>query len=173
MGNALLALIPDEEAGSHISWFDRMHGHASPDKEFGPYCGGRYYAAVSYPYNSKPCEPGDHLPKKVCDSRQGLWIARDRYQDQDDAVLGAYARATHVGGHSHHDAGSVRLMALNHDWIIGGGQARGNAEWQSSVTDADEAMRKKKSKPRAYYLGRSNRRWGTHGHGPALEYAVL
>ena len=84
-----------------------------------------------------------YLPKHVCDNRQGIWIARDRYQDQDDAVIGAYARATHVGGHSHNDAGSIRLLALNHDWIIGGGQARGKAEWQSCVTDADAEMRKK------------------------------
>ena len=143
MGNALLALIPEETKGSHVAWYDRMHGHASPNQEFGAYCGGRFYAAVCYPYDIKPTEPGEHLPKHICDSRQGLWVVRNRYQDQDDAILGVYARTTHVGGHSHNDAGSIRLMALNHDWIIGGGQARAKAQWQSSVCDADEAMRKK------------------------------
>ena len=83
------------------------------------------------------------MPKHVSDPRQGLIIARDRYQDQDDALLGVYARATHVGGHSQKDAGSVRLLAMNYDWIIGGGQARPKPEWQSSVCAAEDEWRAK------------------------------
>ena len=161
MSNALLALTPDDAIGSHVSWYDRLTGHESPDQQFGRYCGGRFYAAVCYPYTAEGKDPERSLPKHVCDSRQGLWVVRDRYHDKDDAVLGAYARATHVGGHSHNDAGSVRLMALDHDWIIGGGQARGKAEWQSSVTDADEDARKR-SQNRGLIMWDSADKAGAH-----------
>ncbi len=86
--------------------------------------------------------PVSPLRRHVCDHRQGLAVFRDRWQDGDDALLGCYARTTHMGGHSQDDGGSVRLMALGHDWIIGGGQARGNAAWQSVLTPADTAKRK-------------------------------
>jgi hypothetical protein len=82
------------------------------------------------------------LRTHVCDHRQGLAVFRDRWQDGDDALLGCYARATHIGGHSHDDAGSVRLMALGQDWIIGGGQARGDAAWQSVMTPDEAGPRK-------------------------------
>ncbi len=85
------------------------------------------------------------LRRHVSDHRQGLAVFRDRWQDQDDTLLGCYARATHVGGHTHDDGGSVRLMALGHDWIIGGGQARGDAIWQSVVTPDDIASCKRKA----------------------------
>jgi hypothetical protein len=81
-----------------------------------------------------PAAALDGLRRHVCDHRQGLTVFRDRWHDGDDALLGCYARSTHIGGHSHDDGGSVRLMALGHDWILGGGQARGDAAWQSVVT---------------------------------------
>ena len=79
------------------------------------------------------------LRTHVSDPRQGLAVFRDRWHDGDDALLGCYARSTHAGGHSQDDGGSVRLMALGHDWIIGGGQARGAACWQSVVTPVEPA----------------------------------
>lgn len=82
------------------------------------------------------------LRRHVCDSRQGLAIFRDRWQDGDDAVLGCYARTSHAGGHSQDDGGSVRFMALGHDWIIGGGQNRPDAAWQSVVIPAARGRRK-------------------------------
>lgn len=82
------------------------------------------------------------LRRHVCDPRQGLAVFRDRWQDGDDTVLGCYARSTHVGGHAQDDGGSIRLMALGHDWIIGGGQARGEAAWQSVLTPDDAGKRK-------------------------------
>lgn len=137
--NLLLALAPPAEQAALAAWYDRMHGHASPERSFAMGYAGLYFAAFSYPYDAAAQDP---LPTHVCDGRQGLWVARDRYHDQDDAILGVYAKATHVGGHKQNDAGSVRLLALDHDWIIGGGQARGKAEWQSVVCPADADDRK-------------------------------
>ena len=88
------------------------------------------------------CEPNGILPTHFTDSRQGLGLFRNRYQDGDDAIVGAYARVTHVGGHAHDDAGSLRCMALSHDWIVGGGQGRGEAEYQSIVTAVDSPRAK-------------------------------
>ena len=159
--------------GSHRAWYDRLYGHASPDQQFGGGYGGvRFFAAIAYPYATAPEDPNRHLPKHLCDNRQGLWVARNRYHDADDVILGAYARATHVGGHSHNDAGSIRLLALNHDWIIGGGQNRKKGWWQSCVCDADEAMRKQ-SQNRGLVIWNEADDQGAHGHGSAGHRCVI
>ncbi|MCC5839719.1 MAG: hypothetical protein JJT96_06295 [Opitutales bacterium] len=143
MDNILLALAPDAEQGALLNWWNRMWGHASPCKSFASWTHGLYFAAVCHPYDTAEVDANEGLPRHVSDSRQGLWVVRDRYQDQDDALLGAYARTTHVGGHTHHDAGSIRMLALNHDWILGGGNGQPLPEWQSTVCDADPAWRAK------------------------------
>jgi len=91
------------------------------------------------------CTRGDpaSLRRHITDRRQGLAVFRDRWQDGRDAVLGVYARTTQIGGHIQDDGGSVRFMAEGHDWVIGGGQARGEACWQSVVVPTEpEAKRK-------------------------------
>ena len=143
MDNLLLGLAPETERGALLNWWNRMWGHASPCKSYAPWTHGLYFAAVCYPYDTAEVDANEALPRHVSDSRQGLWIVRDRYRDQDDALLGAYARTTHVGGHTHHDAGSIRMVALNHDWILGGGNGQPLPEWQSTVCDADPAWRAK------------------------------
>lgn len=121
--------------------FDRLSGVASPDQQFAPAMAGWFFHLFYYPYDVPPADPEAVLPHSFCDSRQGLAVFRNRYCDADDAVLGAYARVTHVGGHKHDDAGSIRFMALGHDWILGGGQGRGEAQWQSVVTAVGDPMR--------------------------------
>ncbi len=143
MDNILLGVAPEAQRGPLVNWWNRMWGHASPRPSFAPWVHGLYFAAVCYPYDTPEQDAGTGLARHVSDSRQGLWIVRDRYQDQDDALLGAYARTTHVGGHSHHDAGSIRLLALNHDWILGGGNGQNLPEWQSTVCAAEEGWRRK------------------------------
>lgn len=143
MDNVLLAVAPEAHRGALVNWWNRMWGHASPAQTYAPWVHGLYFAAVCYPYDTTEGDANTGLPRHVSDSRQGLWIVRDRYQDRDDALLGAYARTTHVGGHSHHDAGSIRMLALNHDWILGGGNGQDLAEWQSTVCAAEEEWRQK------------------------------
>ena len=98
--------------------------------------------ALALPPDQWCSQQGEALPTHVCDHRQGLAVFRDRWQDGNDTLLGCYTRATHGGGHGHDDGGSVRLMALGQDWIIGGGQARGAAAWQSVLTPDDHTGRK-------------------------------
>ncbi len=141
MDNILLGMAPEAQRGALVNWWNRMWGHASPKKTYAPWAHGLYFAAVCYPYDIRERDANTALSRHVSDSRQGLWIVRDRYQDQDDAILGAYARTTHVGGHSHHDAGSIRMLALNHDWILGGGNGQALPEWQSTVCAAEERWR--------------------------------
>ena len=143
MDNILLGLAPEAERGGLLNWWNRMWGHASPVKSFAPWTHGHYFAAVCYPYDTAEVDANEVLPRCVSDSRQGLWIVRDRYRDRDDALLGAYARSTHVGGHTHEDAGSIRMLALNHDWILGGGNGQKLPEWQSTVCAAEEEWRQK------------------------------
>ena len=143
MDNILLAVAPEGQRGALLNWWNRMWGHKSPIKSFAPWTHGLYFAAVCYPYDTKEVDADTALPRSVSDSRQGLWIVRDRYRDQDDALIGAYARTTHVGGHTHHDAGSIRMLALNHDWILGGGNGQALPEWQSTVCAAESEWREK------------------------------
>jgi hypothetical protein len=121
--------------------YDHLNGiHA--DRSFAPTWGGWFFALLYYPYDAPATDPNGILPTHLTDTRQGLSIRRNRYRDGADAILGCYARTTHVGGHAHDDAGSVRFMALGHDWIMGGGQARPEGQYQSIVTSADGSRAK-------------------------------
>lgn len=132
----LVHLAHARQVGALRTLYDRLNG-IHGDGQFAPSWAGWFFTLLFYPYDTPAREPEGILPRHITDSRQGLILLRNRYRDADDALLGGYARATQVGGHQHDDAGSIRLMALGHDWILGGGQARGKAEWQSLVTPAD------------------------------------
>ncbi len=133
MAGQLLAIAPAEQRGALRWGFDRLHGVASPKPDFAYGYFGMFFSALHYP-QEPAVPPTGILSLAVCDGRQGLMAARNRWQDGDDAVFGFFARATHVGGHSHEDAGLLRLIALGEDWILGGGQARGQAAFQSVAT---------------------------------------
>ncbi len=141
---AILAVpIAEPSERGAMRWlYDHLNG-IDGDRQFSPGYGGSLFALFYYPYDVAPEDPNRVLDRFVSDSRQGICLIRNRFADADDAVLGCYARATHVGGHAHDDAGSLRCMALGHDWIIGGGQARGAAEYQSIVTPADGSRARK------------------------------
>lgn len=127
----------DRYRGGLRTMYDRLNG-IEGSRDFCPDFAGRFFAFFHYPYDTPAADPDATLPAHLCDSRQGLAIFRNRYRDADDAILGCHARATFVGGHVHDDAGSIRLMALGHDWILGGGQARGQAKYQSVVLPLDD-----------------------------------
>lgn len=137
----LLAIAPPEQTGALRWMYDRLGG-IHGDGRFNPDHAGLFFSLLYYPYEIPPQQPDGILPRHLIDGRQGISLFRNRYQDANDAIVGAYARVTHVGGHSHDDAGSLRFMALGHDWITGGGQARGAAEYQSVVTAADSPRAK-------------------------------
>ncbi len=130
-----MALAPPEQQGALRTQFDKLNGVDAPE----PFCGEylpRFFTLLHYPYETEPADPDAVLPRHVTDSRQGYTFFHNRYADADDAVLGAYARCTFIGGHHQDDAGSLRFSALDCDWIVGGGQARPDAEWQSVLTPA-------------------------------------
>ncbi len=131
-----MALAHEKQRGALRWMYDRLNGvHA--DKTFTPGWGGWFFTLLFYPYDTPAQDPNGVLPTHLTDTRQGLSVRRAWYRDANDAILGCYARSTFVGGHAHDDAGSVRFMALGHDWIMGGGQARSEAKYQSLVTAAD------------------------------------
>lgn len=129
------------QKGGLRTLYDRLNGVDVPDahaaKRFGPEFAGFVFTLFYYPYDVPAEDPDKVLPTHYTDYRQGLTLFRNRYRDGDDAILGAYARVQFPGGHAQDDAGSIRFMALGHDWIMGGGQAKGKAEWQSIVTPAN------------------------------------
>lgn len=132
----MMHMAPQSQQGALRWMYDRLGG-IHGDGQFG---GAAAWALTLryYPYDIPPVNPEGILPRQVNDSRQGLVMLRDRFKDGEDAILGVYARTTHIGGHSQDDAGSIRFMALGHDWILGGGQARGDAAWQSIAFRADQ-----------------------------------
>ena len=155
------------EQSALLRQWDRLGGFNRPDSCPATLYGARFFQAAYYPesggtsatgkdadeallqvekrrgrFFSPPDSPASKwIPHsatlQICDRKQGLWFARSGYDGKDDAVLGAYARCTHPGGHSQHDAGSFRFSALGWDWALGGGQARPEAQWQSVVTSND------------------------------------
>jgi hypothetical protein len=132
----LAAISPPRQRAALRALYDQLNGVAG-DRRFGPRHAGLFFALAVYPFEVQPRAVAKALPRWIVDDRQGFVVVRNRYRDADDAVLGGYARCAHPGGHAHDDAGSLRFAALGHDWIVGGGQNRANAEWQSIVTPAD------------------------------------
>lgn len=99
---------------------------------------GLFFAMAAFPIRLPDLQTDrDVLPLTLLDRRLGWWIARNRWLDSGDVVAGVYARTWHPGGHAHQDAGSLRFSALGHDWVVGGGQGRPEACWQSVVTPSD------------------------------------
>lgn len=135
----LLALLcaDAQQQPALLAMWNRLSGYERPCRTVVRRFGALFFQAAYYPDGMHPEDPEAVLPHVICDRKQGLWMARNRYQDSLDAVAGAYARASHPGGHSQNDAGSIRFSALGWDWVLGGGQARPAAEWQSVVTSSD------------------------------------
>ncbi len=140
--NSLGMVIAPVKQRGELRWlYDRFFGYESPHPNYAPKFGGLYHSLVHYPYGHEPEQPGSSLPLHAKDSRQGLWALRNRYQDGDDCVFGAYAKVTHIGGHAQHDAGSIRMMGLGYDWIVSAGQNRADARWQTVLCPAEEEER--------------------------------
>ncbi len=131
-----ISIAPPALRGALRWMYDRLNGHLG-GRNYSLRWGGWIFSLLCYPYEVEPEHPQGVLPLQVLDSRQGLAFFRNRYRDGEDTVLGTYAKTTFVGGHRQDDAGSVRLAALGHDWIVGGGQARGAAEYQSVLMPAN------------------------------------
>lgn len=129
----LVTLAPENQRGALRTLFDARNGIGG-DAMFGPRHGGLFFTLAFYPFDTPAADPNPVLPRSVVDNRQGYVIFRNGYRDANDVLFGGYARCTHAGGHKQDDAGSIRFSAYGHDWIVGGGQNRGNAEWQSLVT---------------------------------------
>lgn len=125
-----LSIHLSDQAPALWSWFLKLAGPDSPGQDFAPGRGGLYYNAMLYPYGQTVAAPSE-LPTYALDTRQGMLLYRNQWRNADDLVIGIYARSTHVGGHSQDDAGSIRVIGMGYDWILGGGQNRPQAEWQS------------------------------------------
>jgi hypothetical protein len=133
-----IALASHEERRPLRNFWDRLAGHLRPDGEVDEFSSALFFHLVFYGV----CDGGDHRPRQsVFDPLHGMWIVRNRFQDCDDAVAGAYACGYQPGGHRQEDAGSIRFSALGWDWILGGGQARGAAEWQSRLVPSDHSSK--------------------------------
>ncbi|MCD8482773.1 MAG: hypothetical protein LR015_08985 [Verrucomicrobia bacterium] len=102
-------------------------------------------ALAIWPLDMPSGDPETDLPRWAMDNRHGLGYWRSAWDDRKAVVFGWYARTTYAApGHSHDDAGSIRMFGLGQTWICGGGQARGKAIWQSVLTHLNEEDRPRK-----------------------------
>ena len=131
-----ICLAPPAKRAALRERWDRLTGHLRPDGVVDEIHSALFFHAVFYPDAGGYSVPGPSV-LSAFDSMHGLWIARNRVRDAADTVAGALARGYHPGGHTQHDAGSLRFSAAGWDWILGGGQARADARWQSRVLPAD------------------------------------
>jgi hypothetical protein len=140
-GDLPLAMLcaPAEQLGGLRQLFDRLHGCEAGKPNWNNGYAGMWFMLIAYPYQTPHADPNDHLRTQLIDSRQGYCIWRSSYAQGNEQIFGLYAKHTHVGGHEHADAGSVRYMADGQDWLIGGGQARPRAEFQSVCYPEDGA----------------------------------
>ena len=77
------------------------------------------YAFVHYPLGKAAKKPGDCLPLTWEAPYHGWYCFRNRWQDQDDAVVQVFAKTRDGGDNSTENAGAWRVLALGKEWIIG------------------------------------------------------
>jgi hypothetical protein len=142
----LLALrwAAPEKLPALLARWERLSGHLRPDPQAPARFGARFFTAALHPGSAllgsagfQPASAPAAPALSLCDRKQGLWLSRDAFAGPADALLGAYARCHQPGGHAQDDAGSFRFSALGWDWVLGGGQARPEAIWQSVVVSSD------------------------------------
>lgn len=144
-----MALAPREDRPALREAFDRTRGVKGMNAWTCAY-EGLSLALALYPFDLSPEDPNARLPRHLVDTRQGLAFWRDAWSAGSDTLVGWYARSTHASpGHSHDDAGSLRMSCRGVPWICGPGQARSKAIWQSALTHAREEDRPKQT-PYAY-----------------------
>jgi len=159
-----LLLSAPEDRSALKTFFDRTCG-AQGINNWSCHYRGLPLAVALYPFDWEEESPGI-LPRHLLDTRQGMGIWRDSWEDPRATVFGWYARSTHASpGHAHDDAGSIRLISNGTSWICGAGQARANAKWQSVITHANEEDRPPQ-KPYAYPF---TTHMGEHGGWAGIE----
>jgi len=90
-----ICLAPVDERSALRARWDRLAGHLRPDSLVDEFTGALFFHAAFY--SEAGGTDGTSAPLQVCDPLHGLWIARNRCVDENDAVAGAYARAFHCG----------------------------------------------------------------------------
>ncbi len=144
-----IALSRPEDRSALKTWFDQTQGCDGLNNWSSDYRGLPLAVAV-YPFSLPQGNPNEQLPHYAVDSRQGLGTWRSAWGDGQESIFGFYARHAHLKpGHAQDDAASIRLISKGRNWICAGGQARGKAIWQSSLSHANPEERPKPS-PLAY-----------------------
>ncbi len=89
---------------------------------------------VHYPLGEKAAHPGDVMPLTWRADTFGYYCFRNAWKGEDDFVFQAFAKAHHIGGWNHPNAGTIRLMGLGRIWATGP-SSRGADRWQEPVVE--------------------------------------
>jgi hypothetical protein len=96
---------------------------------------------VNYPVDPKtgalgvPCSPpAEVLPLTWAAPTFGYFCMRNGWKGNDDVVVQVFAKTHPIGGWSHPNAGTVRMLGLGYEWLSGP-SARGADRWQEPLVD--------------------------------------
>lgn len=112
-----LGLVPQRFLPAVLWLFERRWGMAG-DRSFGIQSPqDAIYAFTGYRDGIAPQNPAAILGRVLVDERQGFYVFRDRWQDDNDFVASIYAKRQQLrGSWSFPDSGSFRIWGLGGRW---------------------------------------------------------
>jgi hypothetical protein len=100
------------------------------------------FAFERFPLDLEPARPAKSMPLTWQAETFGYYCMRNGWEGKDDFVFQAFAKAHHIGGWNHPNAGAIRLYGLGRVWATGPA-TRGADRWQEPVVNlpADDIQR--------------------------------
>jgi hypothetical protein len=124
-------MIPDRYKPALLWYWHRQTG-ASESDPTRALSGMTPFAFVRYPLEMSPQHPREIMPLTWQAETFGFFCFRNAWAGEDDFVFQAFAKAHHIGGWNHPNAGAIRLAGLGHIWATGPA-SRGADRWQEPV----------------------------------------
>jgi hypothetical protein len=99
-------------------WFDRTYG-LQGDGTFNIFLPSQAgYALANYPFDVKPVNPQEILPRAVLDCHHGYFAARNRWKDADDLLTVMHLKST-IRNYVHQATPAAALRIVGFDNMFG------------------------------------------------------
>ncbi|MEM9830205.1 MAG: hypothetical protein AAF944_06185 [Bacteroidota bacterium] len=99
-----------------------MHNYLIEPESYYAEDGQLAYSILYYPEDVTAKNPTTLNWQTFVSEETGVFVARNRFEDENDIVATYHAKANRVRGHQGPDTNTIRLLGLGVPWIIGGGR---------------------------------------------------
>lgn len=138
-------LVRPEKRGAYRWWYDRALGventRRPTEDRFDAGWGNAVYAMLYYDEATPAVDPDEAgLPTWHFDEEQGRYYFRNRWQDEDDILVGLFGDFTTHSGWNNADAFDLRLIAYDRKYAGGSGKDASNPQERSGLLVDGRAM---------------------------------